>query len=432
LETKNFTNPRSRVVTIIDRLNVGGPTKHVAWLTAGLNADEFAPVLITGTIPPGEGDMSYYVHQAGVEPLVIKEMSRELGVRDLLVIWKLWRRLVHLQPRIVDTHKAKAGAVGRLAAMLYRWVTPATLIGRPRPCRVVHTYHGHIFHSYYGKAKTRLFIAIERALARWCTDRIIVISEQQRREIHGTFGVGRAGQVMVVPYGIDFSEISQQRGRLRSSLGIDQYTPLVGIVGRLCEVKNHAMFLQAVARLRQEGVRAHFVIIGDGHLRPELEAQARQLNVMDCVSFTGFRDDVTELYADLDIAALTSLNEGTPFTLIEAMSCGVAVATTEVGGTVDLLGARQENTDGYSVWEHGLTAPSRDVESYVRALRRLLADVELRRLMGQRGQAFVLAQYSKERLIADIEKLYYELASPRPLTLHPETITAHTNLEEKT
>lgn len=423
--------PRSRVVTIIDRLNAGGPTKHVTWLTVGLDAPEFAPALITGTIPSCESDMSYYARDAGIEPLVVKEMSRELSWRDFYVVWKLWRTLVRLRPRIVDTHKAKAGAVGRMAAMLYRWVTPATLIGRPRPCSVVHTFHGHVLHSYYGAAKSQLFIAIERMLARLATDRIIVVSEQQKREIHGKFGVGRAEQVRVVPYGIDFDEIRPVRGRLRSALGIDGDTPLVGIVGRLCDVKNHAMFLEAAARLRRQGVRAHFVIIGDGHLRSELEAQTRQLNLTDCVSFTGFRDDVTTLYGDLDVAALTSLNEGTPFTLIEAMSCGVAVATTAVGGTVDLLGSRGQEVDGYTQWEHGLTAPSRDVESYARALRRLLEDEELRRRLGTSGQSFIRARYSKERLICDIENLYREITLPQHSFVHPEPTIAHTKLKEE-
>ncbi len=403
-----------RVVRIIDRLNVGGPAKHVTWLTAGLRDDKFDTTLVTGTVPPGEGDMSYFARASGIEPLIIKEMSRELGPRDLIVIWKLWRELVLLEPQIVHTHKAKAGAAGRVAAVLYKWMTPSSLWLRPRACHIVHTYHGHIFHSYYGRLKTRLFLTIERALARFCTDRIIAISEQQRHEINEVFKVGHASQFKVIPLGIDFEEFKPEPGRLRNRLGISGSTTLIGIVGRLCEVKNHAMLLEAAAQLKQQNVKAHFAIIGDGHLREALEARSRELGVTSCVSFLGFRDDVAALYCDLDIAALTSLNEGTPLTLIEAMNCGVPAASTEVGGVADLLGGQHDQHDGMTFWDHGITAPSRDVKSYARALQVLIERPDLRRQMGTQGQTFVRSSLSKARLIADIESLYRELIVRSP------------------
>ncbi|HKP13636.1 MAG TPA: glycosyltransferase, partial [Blastocatellia bacterium] len=309
-----------RVVRVIDRLNIGGPAKHVVWLSAGLREGEFATALITGTVPAGEGDMSYFAREAGVAPLVIDEMSRELSPRDILVIAKLVRRLFKLKPQIIHTHKAKAGAAGRVAAMIYKWATPSALWLRPRPCKVVHTYHGHIFHSYYGGAKTRLFIAIERVLARLCTDRIIVISEQQRQEICERFGVGRPAQFRVVPLGLDLDEMKERRGALRRELGIADDEIAIGIVGRLCEVKHHALLLEA-ARLVIEASpssRLRFVIVGDGHLRDELGALSKKLGIPERVSFTGFRRDATSLYGELDIVALTSVNEGTPLTLIEA------------------------------------------------------------------------------------------------------------------
>jgi glycosyltransferase involved in cell wall biosynthesis len=404
---------RIRVVRIIDRLNIGGPAKHVTWLTAGLNPDEFETTLITGTVPPGEGDMSYFAHAAGITPVVIKEMSRELSIRDLLVIAKLVRLFLKLKPQIIHTHKAKAGAAGRVAAMIYKWFTPSALWLRPRQCRIAHTYHGHIFHSYYGTAKTKMFVAIERALARACTDRVIVISEQQRREIGETFRVGRPGQFRVVPLGLDLDETAARRGALRKELGIKDGDVAVGIVGRLCEVKNHAMFLDAAARLSKSDQHARFVVIGDGHLREELQTRARDSGIGEKVSFTGFREDAVSLYADLDVVALTSLNEGTPLTLIEAMCCGRAVVATEVGGVVDVLGERRADTDGFTIWDHGVTAPSRDVESFARALRYLVERPELRREMGERGRAFVRARLSKARLLNDVENLYREMTGIR-------------------
>lgn len=400
---------RVRIVRIIDRLNIGGPARHVTWLTAGMNDDEFETVLITGTVPPGEGDMGWFAREAGLEPLVISEMSRELGPQDLLVILKLVRLLFRFRPDVIHTHKAKAGAVGRVAAMIYKWAVPSAILLRPRRCAIIHTFHGHTFHSYFGPLKTRLFILIERMLAAFGTDRIVTISEQQRSEINGQFGVGKSAQFSVIPLGIDFNEISGERGRLRREYGIREDEALIGIVGRLCEVKNHALFLEAAARLSREGLNARFIVIGGGHLQSDLEAQARRLGLTEQLIFTGFREDAAELYGDLDIVALTSLNEGTPLTLIEGIVGGRAVVATEVGGVTDLMGARGETRDGFTVREHGLTAPSRDVEAFAQALRCLIQAPELRQAMGERGRRFVRSRLSKERLVRDLSALYKEM-----------------------
>jgi glycosyltransferase involved in cell wall biosynthesis len=397
---------RIRVIRVIDRLNTGGPAKHVTWLTAGLDAEEFETTLITGVVPAGEGDMSYFARAAGVEPVVIKELSREVSLGDMVVIFKLVRELLRVKPQVVHTHKAKAGAVGRVAALIYKWLTPSALRLRPRQCLIVHTYHGHIFHSYYGAVKTRVFMAIERALARLCTDRIIAVSRQQRDEICLKFKVGRFEQFEVIPLGIDFDEVNARRGRLREEIGMSADEPLVGIVGRLCEVKNQAMCIESAAKLKEEGTDARLAIVGDGHLRERLESLVRESGLADRVTFTGFRDDAVALYADFDIAALTSLNEGTPLTLIEAMGCGCAVASTEVGGVVDLMGERREDGDGFTIWDHGVTAPSRNVEAFAEALKYLIKRPELRREMGARGRAFVWSHLSKERLTGDTENLY--------------------------
>ncbi|HWN98996.1 MAG TPA: glycosyltransferase [Blastocatellia bacterium] len=418
-----------RVVRIIDRLNIGGPAKHVVWLTAGLADGGFDTTLITGTVPEGEGDMGYFARRAGLEAVVISEMSRELSLRDAVVIWKLFRQLRTLKPQIVHTHKAKAGAVGRVAAMFYKWLTPSALLLRSRRCHVVHTFHGHVFHSYYGPIKTKLFIAIERLLAKFCTDRIIVVSEQQRREICEAYGVGRPAQFRVVPLGLDLEEINGRPGDLREEQGIRGAEVAVGIVGRLCEVKNHAMLLEVAARIasqsnsQERGVR--FFIVGDGHLREDLERQARDLSIADLLVFAGFREDIASIYADLDLVVLTSLNEGTPLTLIEAMCCGRAVASTEVGGVVDVMGERREVCDGFTIWDHGVTAPSQDVEAFARALSFLIQRPELRREMGERGRAFVRTRLSKERLIGDVEDVYRGLLGieyQMPLRPVPEAL----------
>ncbi|HEU4391214.1 MAG TPA: glycosyltransferase [Blastocatellia bacterium] len=407
------TNKPVRVVRIIDRLNVGGPTKHVTWLTAGLGRRGYQTTLVTGTVPPGEGDMSYFARKEGVAPIVIDEMSRELSPRDLLVIGRLVRLFWKVRPQIIHTHKAKAGAVGRTAALVYKWLTPSALLLRPRPCKVIHTYHGHVFHSYFGKTKTRMFLTIERILARFCTDRIITVSDQQRREIHERFKVGRRArareQFRVVPLGIDLEETSPKSGGLRCELGISDDAFVIGAVGRLCEVKNYAMLLRATAKLlsdRSDARSVHLIIVGDGHLRSDLENLAGELGIRNSVSFTGLRDDAPSLYGDFDLVALTSLNEGTPLTLIEGMTCGRPVVATAVGGVVDLLGARQSEADGFQIWEHGATCRSEDADAFARAMRHLIDRPDLRSEMGARARTWSTEHYSKERLVADVDCLY--------------------------
>jgi glycosyltransferase involved in cell wall biosynthesis len=391
-----------RVMQIIDRLNVGGPTKYVTWLAAGLDPAKFQNLVVTGTIPPGEGDMTWFARQAGVEPLIIPEMSRELSMKDFLVLWKLLRLMISYKPDLVHTHKAKAGAIGRLAVLLYTLLTGNS-------CRVVHIFHGHIFHSYYGRIKTGIFLIIEKILARLATDRILTISEQQRQEIGDTFGVGVPAQHEVIAYGLDFS--APAGPSLHSILGVSSDIPIIGLVGRLCEVKNHEMFIESARILNERNIPVIFAIIGDGHLREDLEKKVSQLDLNNMVHFTGFRDDVMNLYRDLSIAAITSLNEGTPFTLIEAMNFGIPVVATAVGGVIDLMGAKISGAQIGRVefWQNGLTVDSRDAAAYADAVQYLIENPITRREMGGQAAGFCLAHYSRERFIRDITDLYDRL-----------------------
>jgi glycosyltransferase involved in cell wall biosynthesis len=399
----------TKVVRIIARLNVGGPAKHVVWLTSGLEEAGYQSVLVAGTVPEGEEDMSYFAEETGVTPLYIPEMSREISLKDAITTWKLFRLLLRERPDIVHTHTAKAGTVGRVAGFCYRWLTPGVLVGRPRPCKFVHTYHGHVFHSYYGNFRTGVFLAIERLLARLVTDSIVVVSEQQRAEINETFRVGRRDQTRVVRLGLDlgmFANHETRRKKFRDELGIDDGTVLVGIVGRLTEIKNHEMFLESVALVKRE--RAKFVVIGDGSLRASLESKARSLGVENDVIFAGGRKDPEYFYSALDICALTSRNEGTPLTLIEAMANARAVIATSVGGVVDLLGKVQEE-GAYNVCERGISVRPYDVDAFAAGLEALIKDGILRDKLGRRGFEFVDRNYRKERLFEDIKDLYGQL-----------------------
>jgi glycosyltransferase involved in cell wall biosynthesis len=383
-----------RIARVIARLNVGGPARHVTWLSEALREGEFETALVTGVVPPGEDDMSSYAVDRGISPVVIQEMSREISPRDVITIWRLFRFFRGFRPDISHTHTAKAGAAGRAAGLLYRWTTR-------REVKLVHTYHGHIFHSYYGRAKTRLFLLIERLLAR-VTNVIIVLSDQQRREIHEVFRVGRPEQFRVVPLGIDFAELGDDAHSPSAAAGI------IGIVGRLAPIKNHELFLRAAAQLRGvEGVR--FAIFGDGSERDRIERRIAELDLSDRVSLEGTRP-ASEIYRTIDINALTSLNEGTPLTLIEGMVTGVPAISTAVGGVVDVLGEVIEHGQGgYEIRERGITAASNDAEGFAAGLRRLIEDAALRRTLVARGREFARATYSKERLIADIIRIYRTL-----------------------
>jgi len=406
-----------KILRIIARLNVGGPARHVVWLTRALSdGDEFSSSLIAGTVPPGEEDMGYFAAENEVEPVFIPEMSRELSPKDVISLIKVYRRMLNERPDIVHTHTAKAGTVGRTAAFFYKWLTPGTLIGRPRRVKVVHTFHGHVFHSYYGGLKTKAFLAIEKALARFATDRIIVITRQQFEEINGKFGVGRGERFRIIPLGIDLAALQPRPGdreRVRAEMGAGRDELVVGLVGRLTEIKDIPLFLRAAAvslkNAGDTGRKLRFAVVGDGHLRASLESEAASLGIADKVTFLGNRQDIGAVYAGLDAVALTSLNEGTPLSLIEAMAAGKPVISTSVGGVVDLLGDVVEERDGFAVCDRGVRVDARRAENYGRALIYLAESEELRLKLALRGQKFVEAEYGKDRLIGDIKALYREL-----------------------
>jgi glycosyltransferase involved in cell wall biosynthesis len=392
-----------RVARVIARLNVGGPARHVVWLTAGL-APRFETTLIAGTVPAGEEEMTEFARAAGVEPVVVGEMTRAISWRDAIVIWKLYRLFRSLRPDIVHTHTAKAGTVGRIAALLYRWRSSA----KPR---LVHTFHGHVFHGYYGRVVSALFIAIERVLARF-TDAICVLSPAQLEEIHGRFRIGRREQFRIVPLGLDFAMLDEP-----AALPPRDAPFVAGIVGRLTEVKEHDFFLRAVAAWiaanPSESTKVKFQIIGDGHLRERLEQQARALGIASHVVFLGNRDDPAVFYRALDLLVLTSRNEGTPLTVIEAMALGIPILATEVGGVPDLLGELQSSGDGVKIVARGVMIARGDVAAFGAALSRLLRDPELRAALGAAGREHARTRYSKERLLRDMAALYGELVGFR-------------------
>ena len=272
-----------------------------------------------------------------------------------------------------------------------------------------------MFHSYYGKFKTRIFITIERLLAKVATDKIVVISKQQFEEIHKTFGIGRAEQFEIIPLGIDLHAFhaAADDNLFRSQIGSDKDDFLVGFVGRLTEIKNVPLLLNAARQLSLNGNRAEsklrFLIIGEGHLREALERQTAELGLASQVSFLGNREDVAHIYSALDAVALTSLNEGTPLSLIEAMASGRPIISTSVGGVVDLLGSKCVEGDGFSVCERGIGTKSDSVDSFANGLTYLVRNSDVRQEMASRGRDYALSRFSKDRLVYDMKELYRRL-----------------------
>ncbi len=412
-----------KIFRIIARLNVGGPARHVVWLTKELQDEEFSSILVAGTVPGGEEDMSYFARENGVAPIHLPEMSRELSLKDASSLYKVYRLIKQEKPDVIHTHTAKAGVIGRGAGFLYRWLTWKTLVGRPRRVKVVHTFHGHIFHSYYGKWKTCVFLLIEKFLARFATDKIVVISNQQLEEIRGKFGIGKKKQFEVIPLGIDFEAFGDpkaNREAFRKEIGAKDDEIVVSFVGRLTAIKNVPLLLEA-ARLYHESAKdgppklpkLKFMIIGDGELREELQSTVERSGMSEVVTFLGHRADPEVFYPGSDIVALTSLNEGTPLSLIEAMFCGRAVIATAVGGVVDLAGEivseTAHETGGFKVCERAVLVRSGSAEGLLNGLLHLAENEKLREKLGESGNSYTVVKYDKTRLVEDLQRLYREL-----------------------
>jgi len=386
---------RIRVLRVIARLNVGGPAIHATLLTGRLNPARFATTLVAGSEEAGEANY-LELHGRTMPVLILPDLGREIRpLSDVRTVWRLMQVVRRERPHIVHTHTAKAGALGRLAAIL---------CGVPI---IVHTYHGHVLRGYFSPAKTAVYRAIERMLALG-TDRLLTVTDRVGQELLA-LGVGRPAHYRTLPLGFDLAPLlvaERRRGELRAELQVGD-APLVGIVARLVPIKAHDVFLAMAARVRQTYSTAVFVIVGDGELRTSLEQRAVDLGLAGAVRFLGWRADIDRLYADIDVVVLTSRNEGSPVALIEAMAAGVPVVSTEVGGVADVV-------------QHGATgllAPMDDDAALARHVVTLLGDRDLGRRMGQRGRAIVAATYSADRLVSDIEALYEELLTEKHLAL---------------
>jgi len=386
-----------RVARIITRLNIGGPSIQAAALSERLTARGIETLLIHGRLGEGEGDMRYLLSDERVDVRQLTALRRPVApAHDLVALTQVYRALRRFRPSVVHTHMAKAGSVGRLAALAYN-----NTAGRRARARVVHTYHGHVLEGYFNPAVAKLFTGAERQLAK-ITDAIVAISPEIQRELVSDYGIGRAEQYRVIPLGFDLSALAAiagaDRRAARNTLGIPDEAQVVTTVGRLTAIKQHQLFLDAAARIASTRRHAVFLIVGDGELRGDLERSARELGMLDRTRLLGWRHDLPVIYGATDVFLLTSRNEGPPVALMESPPAAVPGVSTDVGGVRDVIGD--------SV---GLLAPFGDAQALADAVGALLDDPERRRAMGRAGRDRVVARYGVDRLVDDVERLYRDL-----------------------
>ena len=390
-----------RILRILNRFNLGGPTYNAAYLTKYLQP-EFETLLVAGMKDDSEESSLYISKKLGIEPVLIPEMKREIDIKNDLKAYKRIKQLIEeFKPDIVHTHAAKAGTIGRLAA---------SNSGVPV---IVHTFHGHVFHSYFGAVKTRMFIEIEKYLARKSTG-IVAISSSQKQELAMKFNICHESKITVIPLGFDLmkfgTKVEGKRNEFRKRYFISNDEIVIAIVGRLVSIKNHKMFIRGFKNLMNktpQKIRA--LIVGDGEEMAQIKEFASSIGVQyECdkrgksnspLIFTSWIKEMDYVMAGVDIIALTSLNEGTPVSLIEAQAAKKAIVSTDVGGVKDTVIPN----------ESAFLVDKEDENQFTLKLLELIKDKNLREMMGKKGQNFVTAKFTYERLANDFRKYYNHL-----------------------
>ncbi len=400
-----------KILRILNRFNLGGPTLNASFLTKHIG-DEFETILIGGKHSDYEESSSYILDNENIQYKIIPELQREINLKNDIIAYKKIKEIIKKEhPDIVHTHASKAGILGRLAAIEHN--VPI----------IVHTFHGHIFHSYFSKPKTKLFINLEKYLAKR-TSKIITISPLQRQEIKSILSL-KANKITTIPIGIDTNKFQlnkeEKRYNFRTQYQLKDTDIAIGIIGRLVPIKNHNLFIKAFSMLKKsfsntDKKRIKAFIIGDGDLKENLIKLCKNLNLKvwqkgmplyDAdIYFTSWIKDTTDVYHGLDIIALSSLNEGTPVTLIEAQAAGKPVVATDVGGTADTI------VSGFSGW----LSPSKDVYNFYNNLSNLILNEDLRYKAKNYGIPYVYKKYDYTNLIKNIRQLYLSLLSEKEIT----------------
>ncbi len=400
-----------KILRIISRMNIGGPSIHVKNLTEILDKNKYETKLITGTISPDEGDMSYIAKFNQKQKISIPELQREISLlKDIIALFKVICYINNFKPNIIHSHTSKAGTLSRLAALFYNTYLPNKII-------TIHTFHGNVLYGYFSRLKTFFILNVEKFLSIF-TDRIIAISESQKIELSEVYRICDKNKIKTVKLGFEldpFINCKKRSGQLRKKMSLSKDVFLVGIVGRMAPIKNHVMFLDAAKLVIERCLdkKIKFILVGDGELRNSLERYVEDNGLNEHIIFHGWEKDIPMVYADLDILALTSLNEGTPVSIIEAMAAKVPVLTTGVGGVTDLLGEvefPQPEQALFKVCERGILCPKDDHHAFSNALSYMMESEYLSdQKRFRKAQEFVIENYSVKRLINDIDELYDEV-----------------------
>ncbi len=385
-----------KVLRIINRFNLGGPTFNAAYLTKYLPEEKYKTLLIGGVKTEGETDSEFILKELNLNYTLIKSMSREVSLKQDYKAYKEISKIIkEFKPDIVHTHASKAGLLGRLAAK--RNSVPI----------IVHTFHGHVFHSYFGKIKTSLFKNIERFLATFTT-KIIAISNQQFIELSKIHKIAKTNKFTIIPLGFDLSRFTNidanKTDEFKKLYNISKDTFTISIVGRLVPIKNHKLFIDSISLLKQKkykNIRA--LIVGGGELEVELKDYAIQkglkigVNADSDISFTSWITDTEKVYASSNVVALSSLNEGTPVSLIEAQVCACPIVTTDVGGVKDILE------------ESSALIAKQNAEDFSDKLAEIINNYETFKTNAEKNVETVKQKFSYNRLVNDIDNLYSEL-----------------------
>ena len=384
---------RLRVVRVIARLNVGGPAWHMMVLDLGLNARGWDTLVVHGRVGEFEESLEPELARRGVALYRIDELGpRVRPWSDLLAIVRLVRLLRRERPDVVHTHTAKAGALGRIAATLHNLTRP-----RDGQCLVVHTFHGHVLHGYFGAIGSGLVRQAERLLAR-LADIVVTLSRGQRQELVERFRVVRPDQAAVIPLGLELDkwmELAPSDPAAKERFGFPRDSIVFSVVGRMVPIKRPSLALDAFAHVHATVPQVRLLFAGDGELREHVQAAVTRYGLEREVRLAGWQSDLSSVYAATDVLLLTSRNEGTPVALIEAMAAGRAVVATAVGGVPDVV------ADG----ETGILVPDDDTAALEAAMTRLAHAPDRRAELGRAARASV-GRYRSERLVDDIERLY--------------------------
>jgi glycosyltransferase involved in cell wall biosynthesis len=390
-----------RILRLIARLNMGGPALHVAYLTRGLDERGYKTTLGAGSLARGEGSMAFVAEELGVEVHTVPQLHREVSpVLDPVSVARVAKLIREVRPHILHTHTAKAGAIGRSAAVI---------AGDARPPIVVHTFHGHVLRGYFDPVRTAVYRNVERELAR-VTTRLVAVSPEVRDELVG-LDVAPAEKFSVIRLGIDLDrrivDAAADGLELRRAFGVPEGAFVVGWIGRMTAIKHLPDVLAAFARVLESGIDARLCLVGDGPDREEVEQRAHELGIARFTLYLGYQRDIASYYALFDTLLLPSGNEGTPVVAIESLAAGTPVVATRVGGVPDVV---SDGIDGF------LTRIG-DVGELSAALEKLARDPALREEMGRAGRERTLPRYRVDRLVDDVDALYRELLAERGLPM---------------